>query len=398
LSCERLVPDVAEIDDREPPKTERRALAGVRAVAVRSAMIEAARHCLDRGELRWPSRRDDPADPAHGAESTPAIVPGVRRIRRVIWRGLLALARAVGPQTEMLVWFEGETLRREGVRWALRWNGMLANAYARDRVRRRRYRSVGEAELAQRRKSDTVFVFGSGYSLNDITPVEWDEIARHDVIGFNGFFRQSWIPVDFHIFRSALYGELRWRPYAEDIREGLTDNAFYAHTTYVLQEGFVAQHGNQLVGSGVIPDGSPLIRYRSVGGWGLPTRSISEGLRHVVGTLNDSVNLAFCLGWKEIVLVGVDLYDSRYFWLPPDQTISIDPVTARLLSAEVSIAGQRFDQAHNTARNGIVPCMAEWKEFLAREGTRLSVYNPRSLLTEVMPVYDASGAERIGSV
>ena len=40
-----------------------------------------------------------------------------------------------------------------------------------------------------------------------------------------------------------------------------------------------------------------------------------EGLRHVGGTLSDAVNAAACLGWTHIVLAGVDLYDSRYFWL-----------------------------------------------------------------------------------
>lgn len=322
-----------------------------------------------------------------GVEGTRGIVAAVRRVRRLIWRGLRALARKRGPQIETLVWLQGVNLSEYGLRHTACWNAMLADAYVRDRRARSRYRSVDEETLRAERTSDTVFVFGSGSSLNEIGADEWRQISEHGTIGFNGFFRQRWTPVDLHIFRSALYGELRWRPYLEQVRAGLAGNELYADTTYVLQEGYLAQHGNHLVGHGVIPAGARIARYRTVGGWGPPTRSLRDGLRHVVGTLNDAVNLAFVLGWRRIVLAGVDLYDSRYFWLPEDQTIAIDGPTGRLVGSTRSIAGQRFDEQHNTAKNGVIRSMSEWGELLAGEGVELSVYNPRSLLAEHLPVY-----------
>ncbi len=60
------------------------------------------------------------------------------------------------------------------------------------------------------------------------------------------------------------------------------------------------------------------------------------------GTLVDAVNVAYCLGWKEIVLVGIDLYDSRYYWLPPDKTLTYDPVDNRVVVGDVnSMRGNR---------------------------------------------------------
>jgi hypothetical protein len=52
-----------------------------------------------------------------------------------------------------------------------------------------------------------------------------------------------------------------------------------------------------------------------------------------------------------------------------------------------NIRGNRYDEPHNTARSGVVEQMGEWGRMLAGEGVALSVYNQRSLLTDVLPVY-----------
>ena len=51
--------------------------------------------------------------------------------------------------------------------------------------------------------------------------------------------------------------------------------------------------------------------------------------------------------------------------------------------------GNRYDQTHYTARKGgVVDLMGEWRAQFEREGIDLLVYNPRSLLTDVLPIYD----------
>ena len=37
----------------------------------------------------------------------------------------------------------------------------------------------------QKKKSDTVFIVGSGESINDLSEKEWDIIKRHNIIGLN---------------------------------------------------------------------------------------------------------------------------------------------------------------------------------------------------------------------
>jgi hypothetical protein len=301
------------------------------------------------------------------------------------------LRQVVPPRTRHLLQSEINMLRDDGLAKAVRFNGMLADAWLRNRIARHHYNLLTEAKAAQLRRSDTVFVFGSGYSLNRITADEWAHIASHDVFGFNAFYYQRWIPVQFHLLRGGLYGELRWRPYAEEVVEAIRANERYRATVFVMQEEFLASFTNQLIGHRLLPRVPGILRYATARGEGtLPTTAIADGLRHQAGTLSDAVNCAFCLGWRHIVLAGVDLYDSRYFWLPPNQTTTVDRANATVVGASANaLGGNRFDERHYTTRNGVVELMDQWRVFFAERGVRLSVYNPQSLLAGVLPVYAA---------
>ena len=301
----------------------------------------------------------------------------------------MRLAHLLTPRQRYLLRTEREQLRSFGFRDYLRWNGVLIDAWAHDRFARHRYQTVGETELRSARSSDTVFIFGSGYSLNELTPEEWGHFGQHDTFGFNAFYNQRWVPVRFYVLRGGVYGELRWRPYAEEVGEALRATPLLDDTIYLLQGEYLAQFTNQLVGYGFLPEGARLFRYRTSRTSDLPKRSFADGIKHQGGTLTDAVHCAYCMGWNEIVLVGVDLYDSRYFWLDPDKTLAHDKETATLVPAEVNnVRDIRYDKMHNTARTGVVELMGAWAEHLAKDGVRLSVYNPRSLLTKTLPLYE----------
>lgn len=301
------------------------------------------------------------------------------------------LQQVVPPRTRHLLRTELNMVRDDGLQKSLRFNAMLADAWVRNRIARRDYNLLTEAQAAQLRRSDTVFVFGSGYSLNAITDPQWAHIAAHDVFGFNAFYYQHWVPVQFHLLRGGLYGELRWRQYANEVVEKIRTNERFRETVFVMQEEFLASFTNQLIGHHLFPRVKGVLRYATAREAGtLPTTSVRDGLRHQAGTLSDAVNCAFCLGWRHIVLAGVDLYDSRYFWLPPDQTATVDRANATVVGSPVNaLGGNRYDERHYTTRNGVVELMGEWRAFFDRHGVRLSVYNPKSLLAGTLPVYSA---------
>lgn len=241
-------------------------------------------------------------------------------------------------------------------------------AYLRDRRGRRRYRVLDEAELRATRTSDTAFVFGSGRSLVDIAPHEWERIARCDTVSLREFPRQQWVRVDYH-----LTGEVDFlEPYAERIRA----NPLYADTVFVVQEGWRAVMGNELVGRGLLPEGARIFRFRrrARARYEPPSRSFGRGLVHGWNSITDAVNFAVLMGWRRIVLAGVDLYNKEYFWLDTGET--------RTYEKSGVTAHQRF-----TSHEQTIALLGRWGEELARDGVALEVHNARSLLAGPLPVF-----------
>jgi hypothetical protein len=280
-------------------------------------------------------------------------------------------------------------LRNNGLWQWFRFNAYLLRLRVRANEKARsRYRLVDAKDLASLRRSNRVYVFGSGFSLNDLTANEWSEIEMHDTIGFNGFVRQRWIRVDFHLVRG--WGEganvgYNWQREVTELAELINDNPCYQDTVFLLQDEHFAQVSRVLVAEELLKSGVRIARYHTAPAGLDPSVSLVNGLRHLSGTLSDAVNLAFCLGWNEIVLVGVDLYDTRYFWLGPEETLFTNYKTGESWASATSDRGQRFNEPHSTVQNGAIDEMARWAAFMRRRGVEMFVYNPRSLLSKRIP-------------
>ena len=303
-----------------------------------------------------------------------------------------AAKKVIGPNTRYALRSEMSMLRDRGVKDFARWNALLIDAALRERMARRRYRTLDQAEVTATRRSDTVFVYGSGASLNEVTPQEWAHMAAHDTFGFTAFIYQRWVRTDYHLIRGGVEGSFFWRPYAEEFCRALGSNPFFDNAILFVQSEFQAMFANQILGYGLVRPGTRIYRYHTARGEGPPTTRFADGIRHAAGTLCDAVNVAVCMGWQRIVLAGVDLYDSRYFYLPQDQTLQFDESRGIAVPASINNRGLRAGDAHNTVRNGVVDTLGEWSAFLRREhGVRLEVFNPRSLLAGVMETYARPG-------
>jgi hypothetical protein len=95
---------------------------------------------------------------------------------------------------------------------------------------------------------------------------------------------------------------------------------------------------------------------------------------HGWNSSTSATNIAYLLGWKRIVLTGIDLYDKEYFWLPKGGR--------REIEKRGVVASSQFPNAPH-----IVEMLGRWREIMATEAISLEVYNPRSLLAEVLPVF-----------
>lgn len=238
-----------------------------------------------------------------------------------------------------------------------------------------RYRVLSESELLATRKSDTVFIFGSGASLNAVTDAEWRDIETHDTVGFNFFVHQNFVRCDYQFVREVGPTDLvesGWRPQLTELFQLARSNPRFSTAIFLIQTGFRATNGNRAIGLRLAPPDRPVFLWRSLVGRDTPSPSFKEGLTHASGTLIECVNFAMLMGWTRIVLAGVDLYDQRYFWLPPDQARP---------------GGIPVETPHPTAQGGVPDILGRWRVEMQRRGISLYVYNPKSLLAAVMPTW-----------
>src|SRR5579864_8355848 len=124
---------------------------------------------------------------------------------------------------------------------------------------RRAYRYLDETELVARRRSETVFIFGSGASLNELTRSDWDHIGRHDTMGFNWWVHQHFVRTDYHLIRGIPDTDLDprvWRPQLNEYFRLLCDNPLFARTIFLVQSGFRAINGNRAIGYRYLPEHS----------------------------------------------------------------------------------------------------------------------------------------------
>ena len=250
------------------------------------------------------------------------------------------------------------------------------------------------------RRKDTIFIMGSGYSINDITREEWQHfIDVGDILSFNYFFRGKFVPINYHIC-----GEMDGAPNYGSVlmnskhREGIKSyyneifsNPCYKNTTYFLRYKIDFTKAPVPIALWALFflkafKNKQVCPYRIV----IPKDAILEpsdniyAISCIGATLFDAVNIAYILGYKKIVLVGIDLYDRRYFWLGRNETHEGDLKR-----------GNTYSNIHRTADKGIRG-MAVWNKYLIKKGVRLYIYNPRSLLNKVLHIYRNANNEKRG--
>ncbi|WP_404468984.1 hypothetical protein [Sutcliffiella horikoshii] len=174
------------------------------------------------------------------------------------------------------------------------------------------------------KKSNTLFILGSGSSVNSLTNEQWEEIKKHDSVGFNFWFLHDFTP-SFYVYEENLnterndifydilstkkedykdipfivkdieYKGLTYEKIPEELRD-----QFYLSTDITFQS---QKNDLQLFYK---------LGYEFI-------RQLNKDIEIKVllkksGTLSYLLTLGEQLGYKKIVLCGVDLNNSKYFY------------------------------------------------------------------------------------
>ena len=264
--------------------------------------------------------------------------------------------------------FRSAAERLRAIRWA------VSSLRLRDALRftalwlwepigRRSYRVLSEDALLRTRRSDTVFVFGSGASLREIGADEWERISQFDTVAFSHFHRQRWVRIDYHLVAEVAS--------ETETAASIRSNPMYADTIFGMAKGWIAHAPNEIVARRLLPRDTRIFRWRRIARGRVAPAStrLAEGLVHGDGSIQDAVNFALVMGWRRIVVAGADLAGDRYFWMDDD--------------SESPTAPEPWEQAAI-----VVASFRLWREQAAAREIQLFVYDGRSPLAGALPAFE----------
>ena len=252
------------------------------------------------------------------------------------------------------------------------------------------YEHFDEDAIRQRVRGETLFILGSGASLAALPSELLAEMRVNTTMSLNYSLLQSFIPADFHVVRElGVANDVAVNIQSSDLEKFgnlVAKNTIYRNTIFLVQGGYYAWAANLLIGLRCLPERTRVFRYSNScrPGFRAPGTTFTT-IMHGASTITDCINIGFLLGFKEIVLCGVDLYDRRYFWhVAGTPFMPLPGVT----DAQIGEYGGTGDMdAKHRAAGRLLEQMALWRRELEARGVKLSVQNPKSLLTEVLPLY-----------
>lgn len=238
------------------------------------------------------------------------------------------------------------------------------------------FKTASFESLIRAKKSDTLFILGSGASVNSISPKQWQSIKMHDSLGLNFWIYHQFVPT-FHMFelpadKAAFAGMKRM----------LMDRTDYAGCVRILNYSSLVECYEcdlQFMKKDVFG------AHRFV----LPGRTEERMLRSLHyffnsrifprinwipfyrGSVFQAVMLGYMLKYRNIVLAGVDLNGSRYFWEEHD-------VHNRVEVRAPEVHGTMTPSVHAATMTASI--LGLDRDFLRPRGVTLSLANSNSAL------------------
>lgn len=241
---------------------------------------------------------------------------------------------------------------------------------------------LSENNFNSSKHNDTLIVYGCGSSINELNDDDKEHFSQFDSIAFNWFCKSN-IKAKYYLIREQ--ANIPSRSSKDETPEKLIknlNNDVYKNSILIVHKlseksGDCLHYEdpkilNQFNHNGIIVNDLKL--HNNAYGVDLwdNTNILSQGVYHGRATLNNVLHVAVYMKYKSIIFVGVDLYDSRYFWVKEGAT-----------RHSVKKKGRNYKDKYFLAKR-IVDLVSETKK---KYKINMSVYNKKSLLTSIMGVY-----------
>lgn len=194
---------------------------------------------------------------------------------------------------------------------------------------------INEEKFKNKKRSDTLVVYGSGGSISGLKTKDIDILSRYDSIGFN-WFCKSKIFTTFYLVREQANINSSNPKYNRCFKDETPDILFNELNTNYIKSCLIvcdvsghsnnvynyAKHIKNFAHEGIIVKDINLFKKegKKINKRYFDGNILSEGNYHWVCTMGNILHFALYMGYSNIIFVGVDLYDSRYFWIPENSS------------------------------------------------------------------------------
>jgi hypothetical protein len=241
--------------------------------------------------------------------------------------------------------------------------------------------------IKQKKSSDTLFICGTGQSINNLSESDWELISQHDSVGINNFCLKK-IPTTFYSLELEMQDcEIHLERWERNARVILNHTDVFSNTLFLVRP-----YSTQ---SQIIKD---LLHYLSQRKfmWHrvdyLPGRNVAELVKYLkfyklIGfsrskfyfpsrgsSLSWILFLAHKLKYKNIILVGIDLH-GKHFWQDDRPLIDSKICFSNIHETQTQISGFSVSK--------IIDC---YKKTILKDA-QIFVATKYSLLSDSLPIY-----------
>ena len=246
------------------------------------------------------------------------------------------------------------------------------------------YRWIPRPEWSRYKKSDTVFVFGSGPSVNALTPEQWDIIRAHDSIGLNFAFLANFPMTYFYLGYEPSSNESLRQAFSAALRQRYSESLWFVPTKVLCR----------LVHPRTVPEFFPF--HPQLALFDLPPALRLDANRPFAradfdyslvyrGVMGVGLHLVHQLGYRKIVLVGVDLNTHHHFFDDhPAMREERQVYNQKMSSGGVFESMIPKDDKYRTMEEYYY---ALQELFFGPQGVQLYVSNENNLLSPRLPRY-----------
>ena len=257
------------------------------------------------------------------------------------------------------------------------------------------YRIENELDIKKQLTSKTIFIFGAGSSICDLNKRQLKKISNFHTMGCNFFVIQDFIRLDFQVFREMgksskpeNQGKITFDfNLVSKLSEILKKNRKLQNTIFFLQAGYGAWGPNILRGLRVFKKSSKIFLYSNTRNFSSIKTSINlnDPIYHGSSTITDCIHLAYLLGFKKIILCGVDLNNRRYFWNQKKLTFyHLNGVT----SDGGEYSGDNNQSESHRSKDSLVRDLKKWNKDLKKQNIKLYTLSAKSALSEFLPTFN----------